>query len=74
MNDRDTESDAFLGTAFLNATREVTPFVAGNAIRVAVSNRSLEWVRRALANIETECVVTPTGLKENMMMANTITC
>ena len=55
-NDRDTESDTFLGAAVLNATRELILLVAGSATRVAANTRSLEWVRRALVNMETDMV------------------
>lgn len=42
VNNRDTESDTFLGTAVLNATRELKLLVAESGTRAAVSTRSLE--------------------------------
>lgn len=57
VNDRDTESDTFLGNAVLNATKELMLLVAGNAARAAVSTRALEWTRRALVNMETDMVL-----------------
>jgi hypothetical protein len=42
VNDRVTASDTFLGTAVLNATKELILLVAGSATRVAVSTRSLQ--------------------------------